>query len=295
MQSYDYSKVFEKIWTSQMINYFGTKEVRHFGDNLIALDLLKKMAYQFDFRSEFMPHFDYIGDGIKDLNQFVEKCDLVEITNHQVSDSVDLWTLPWIWNSVKCGNDPSDPFPEKYLTGHGIQEIFEMWYVFGNAVCHRFNLPKINNKLEDVLLNDDVYKVPISHPAFDILVVNSYGYSQQMSFPEKEQDEYFEKLVRTLNQAGHSTITTKKIFGVPCTQDSKLSLVDIGRLANKCDVVLGCPTSPFLSTLNQVAFNSTKYINMSHTTPNQGTLWFSLGVENIPADHDAIEKILEFI
>lgn len=280
-----------------MTYYFGTPALRHFGDNLVALDLLKRMARKFGFESEYAPHMPYVGEwGFQQLQEFVADEPRVSLAREPHPDAADLWVLPWVHGATLPSEYPM--FPMRYITGQGVQDIFEMWFVYGNEVCKRYGLPSVNESLTDVLFEGEPFIGPINktlpHPV-DIILVNSYGGSEQMWFTPEQQDAYFTEFARYLTDYGFSFITTHKIDGFPCTQDSGMSLVDIGKLAVNCKTVVGVPTAPFLMTLNKAAFHNTKYINMSHHTPVQGSLYFNLGVYNIPAGTVSLDIIRELL
>lgn len=171
-----------------------------------------------------------------------------------------------------------------------------MWCTFGNEVSRSLGLPDIYTDVSQVLFDGEVFTIWTKTPdRFDVIMVNSYGGSQQMYFTNEQQDRYFESLAHYLRGHGKSVITTHRLPELPCTQDFGMSLTEIGRFAVECSSVIGCPTSPFLTTLNEIAFPNTNYINMSHHTPGQGSLFFSMGVHNIPADSVSHNIILELL
>jgi len=238
----------------------------HIGDNLFSLDFLKKLCRaNEEIECEYSSDFSYVGDSIAALNDFIKLEKKIKISNYEHPEANGLWMHGILPHLMRI-----KPLNELHGGIHGFpnkQNIFEMMFESGNYVAETLNLQLPYKTLEDVVFDGDVFEN--NFLGYDVLLVNSYARSSQTHWSEQEQDNYFLNLANLLRLHGIKFITTYKINGFPCTTDKKMNIVDIGRLATKCKVVVGIPTSPFLVSVNELALKKCNvFINIRHQDLN---------------------------
>lgn len=104
--------------------------------------------------------------------------------------------------------------------------------------------------VEDLLFDYPALKAPPYDGGLsNILVVNSPPMSGQWG---GFSNEGFDALIRQLYNAGHFIVTTSPslIEGIACTRDQSMDVTAIGRLSQRCLVIIGCVTGPMWPCLN---------------------------------------------
>lgn len=114
----------------------------------------------------------------------------------------------------------------------------------------------------DLLYDNPKIKDGYDVPSFDVLLINSIPLSNQVDFDQNDYIRFCEKLLKK----NKTVITTNKIEGIPCTLDYNLSVMGIGCLSTKCDIITGIGTGAMQCCLN--VWNKDKkfyYIDRAHT------------------------------
>jgi hypothetical protein len=118
-----------------------------------------------------------------------------------------------------------------------------------------FSYKKLSQKMGITCPYKDEYDILYDHPKikngyetpeFDVLLVNSIPFSNQIEYKETDYLNFVDKVIRK----GKTIITTYKIEGVPCTTDFNLSVMGIGNLATKCKIIAGIGTGAMQCCLN---------------------------------------------
>ncbi len=102
----------------------------------------------------------------------------------------------------------------------------------------------------DLLFDYSALQMPAQDGGVErTLVINSPPASGQWSGFNLDA---FDKLIALLEQAGHNVITTQPslIDDVRCTQADRMDVTAIGRLSQRCRVIIGCVTGPMWPCLN---------------------------------------------
>ena len=117
--------------------------------------------------------------------------------------------------------------------------------------------------VDDLLFDYPAILVDRVSIPFDILLVNSVPLSGQfVGFSEAE----FVRLARDLVLGGYSVVTTKKIPGLPCTLEGKLTVTGIANLSLRCRYLIAVCTGSMWPSFN--VFNNDslrfKFVLNSH-------------------------------
>lgn len=234
------------------------KNDTHQGDNLFQINFCNLVLQR---NKEVTKIVNYM------LPQYIKECDhwvfpeykdiLINLPiddSEECLNAYDSWIdridhrfyTKWVWSGIKV-----KPFDVFYSN-------------FYNKMSDELNL-EVKFKPKDVL-----FRHPLIEPNskkyedYDFLIINSRSMSGQYQYSGYEFDAFITKL----KKKGYKTIMTNYSathFDVPVTWDMKMSTLDIASLSVNCKNVIGIHTTPFLVTVNDIAFPKVnKYIMLQN-------------------------------
>jgi hypothetical protein len=219
----------------------------HLGDNLTALHYLRSLAKG---RPDFLfVHFLRPQDVLQcsELVLDIQNIQLKDITGVDLSGMVDLWK-------------GSEGFYFKYDYPIDFGAAF---LDFFDLVSKKIEIPMPFGRTDDLLFDYPAILVDRMVMPFDVLLVNSVPLSGQFAgFSEAD----FAQLARDLVLGGYSVVTTKKIPGLPCTLEARLTVTGIANLSLKCKYLIAVCTGSMWPSFN--VFNNDslqfKFVLNSH-------------------------------
>lgn len=113
-------------------------------------------------------------------------------------------------------------------------------------LSHKLGVVSPLNTIEDLLFDNPKLQSDDTTVGYDILLINSEPLSNQTNYSKTEYIDF----VNDCKNKNYSVISTSKIDDVPCTMDSGMSIMDIGKLSTKCKSIVGINTGPLITCLN---------------------------------------------
>lgn len=206
----------------------------HLGDCLYSLDYLIKISQYDDFEINFYCRPEYFNE----LKLWLPENSKIALCNifHKPYAAINLWINAY-------GHfDRRDEFGLFYD---------KIYLAFYQELSKNYNLPNIIKTSNDLLIRnqkviENLSKFEFYRHQFDILFINSKGYSHQWRYNEG----HFNYILSNLKNQNYNVITTEPNFYFPSTKDYNLSLLDIGTLSIYCNSIIGVHTAPHIPTMN---------------------------------------------
>jgi hypothetical protein len=223
--TYQFYKVYKLPFRQKCIY---THIIYNIGDNIIHLNYLKKLAK--------------LNQGILFLH-FLKSEYINQISEYIIEDNIRLLPLEIrpIWSINSWKND------KKYWSKHPNKYKFEDFYLeYFDRISKKLGLKNPITNKEDLIIDAErMVSKNKKYQNYDYFIVNSEPKSDQFDYDENELNLLIKKISET-----HSIITTKKIESIPCTQDSNMTLYDIGIQSTKCKKHIMIATGPCWFALN---------------------------------------------
>ncbi len=217
-----------------------THNAYHIGDNLVHLHFLRKVALANPDR-QFVHYADWILLDHKSCWRVTEivadipniKLEPIGYTNPH---SINAWRGDnQFWYDSKIRND--------FVRFHT-----EEWFPY---LADKMDVENPIKCAEDMLFDYPAIAASrlLAHPPFDVLLINSAPCSGQFALFSEWQ---LGILAGDLAEKGLSVISTAPTpcTKVQCTQDTRLSITDIGHLSLHCHTVVMVSTGPSWTTFN---------------------------------------------
>jgi hypothetical protein len=229
----------------------------HLGDNLLHLHFLRRLAAaypQIEFRHTTQPaHHAQLLPLVADLPQITLEADFATLP----AGALNAWRGAGGWFYAQ-------PDPWDFL------QIHLRWF---RHLAAQMGLESPIACARDLLFDYPALQAPPADGGLErVLVVNSPPRSGQW---QGFDHSAFDRLIAQLDAAGHNVVTTSPSLlpHIPCTQAQQMDVTAIGRLSQRCPVILGCVTGPMWPTLNIWASPATLRIHLLDTervelTPN---------------------------
>ncbi len=222
-----------------------THNAYHIGDNLVHLHFLRKVALANPDRQFVHAAQWQCLKQLADIVSDVPNLTLTDFNYLTPSDSIDAWRgANQFWYS--------HPDRLDFVKFH-----VEAWFPL---LADRMNVENPIKCAEDMLFDYPALVAGtnlLDHPPFDILLINSAPCSGQFaSFSEWQLGI----LAGDLAEKGSSVISTAPTpcTKVQCTQDTRLSITDIGHLSLHCHTIVMVSTGPSWTCFNIWNQNSVK-------------------------------------
>jgi hypothetical protein len=205
----------------------------HLGDCIMHTDFLNKMIKIDD---NIKVNF-YIFEKFKDqVEEFIEDHTRIIPLSH--SDAPKNVNRAWM---AQYGQITSIPF-----------DFGQLKLNFYKKLCAELNLKCPYNTIIDLLPDSNLIHENVNDENWDILLINSDGHSGQTNGTPLDCSNFIKKF------KNKKIITTKKIENIPCTLDLNYSVLDIGKLSLKCNVVIGVHTAPWHTSMNKKNYDMNK-------------------------------------
>jgi hypothetical protein len=170
------------------------------------------------------------------------------------------WQNRHVWQKEELEGFDSWSGSEKLETGRrdGVFYLNERYLEFFQKLSYRIGVENPIETLEDTLM-DDPNILASSHPEvsddYDILLINSKGWSKQYTQPQENFDDFISEL-----RGEYKIITTKEVKdkSIPCTLDYGLNLLEIGNISTKVKYVVAVATAPIVPCMNVWSMNTVK-------------------------------------
>jgi hypothetical protein len=214
------------------MRHINFKSELHLGDCIMHTDFLNKMIKINDVKVGF-----YIIEKYKDqVEEFIE--DKTRIIPYNYSDAPSDANRAWM---AQYGHIKQIPFD------FGLLKLN-----FYQTLCQHLNLKCPYNDIIDLLPDSPLISENPNDENWDILLINSDGFSGQTGGMPLLCERFVEKFKHK------KIITTKKIFDVPCTLDLKYSVLDIAKLSLKCKTIIAVHTAPWHLVMNKINYDLNK-------------------------------------
>lgn len=197
----------------------------HLGDNLLHLQLLRRLAQQNpSVTFEHKAHGQYLG-AMQGLITDLPNIQLLELMDEPVGE-IDAWRgANGFWYAHPKRND--------FLAFH--LEHFDF-------LCQRMGLPCPIKSAEDMLFDSPALNPDnLSSANIDVLIINSAPQSNQWS---GYSEEGFLALQRELRKRGLTTINSEQL------RAQGWSIAQVGAFAGKCHWVIGTAHGPLWPSIN---------------------------------------------
>jgi len=230
---------------------------QHYGDCLISLHFLIHLSQKNKIICNFQCNSSYH----KQLQELIPENTNVFLVDCVGENSLDLWGAKLLH---KVQEKYQNNYPLYCENQPQYEDIFRMTYEMWNCFAEDLNLKiPFDNKYE-ILFDESPLSLSVDLE-YDYLIVNSYCLSGQVKYSQVGQDCIFLDIIDNMERNNKTFITTHKLKDYPSTQDTGMSLVQIGQLSKNCKVIIGVPTSPFWISINKWSFqNCDKFINLTH-------------------------------
>ena len=204
----------------------------HLGDNLILLHFLRKMSERYpdvEFRHALNPEY------LRQCNEVVHDLSNIRITS-----------LP----DTRFSSQPIDGWKGAdgfYFEHPKNQEYGAVFVDFFAGMARKMGLQSPIQNTEMLLFDYPALTRDVLAQKYDFLVVNSVPLSGQ--FRDYEETR-FNSLLNRIQENGFSVITTKKVEGVDCTLDFRLSVTGIGNVSLHSHFLLAVVTGSMWPCMN---------------------------------------------
>ena len=226
----------------------------HYGDNLIHLNFLRRLAKQ---------HPDISFVHYCDPNQHAQLLPVIlDLGNIALSggplppDAIDAWI-----NTGASHRNPGGWDGKGRFDNHQHRWDYVAYYLdFFDHLAKQMGLENPVKTPMDMLFDFPALKESrVSNLNFDILVINSRPASGQLRW---YNDPFcMDHLINRLQHKGHKVACTQetRVPDVYCTAKDRLSLVDIGNLSLRTTYIVAVSTGPIWLTHNIWNLDSVKY------------------------------------
>jgi len=212
------------------------KSETHLGDCIMHTDFLNKMIKINDVKINFYIFEEHK----KQVEELIE--DKSKIIPYNLSDAPENAHRAWL---NLYGHIKYIPF-----------DCGQLKLDFFQTLCKDLNLKCPYNNILDLLPDSPLIVENPNDEIWDILLINSDGFSNQT----KNEILNWEELINKFKNK--KIITTKKIKNIPCTLDYKYTVLDIAKLSLKCKIVIGVHTAPWHLVMNRTNYNNNKKLYM---------------------------------
>lgn len=205
----------------------------HLGDCIIHADFLNKLI---KVNEHIHINFYVIETYKNQVDEFIENKDRINTFNR--SEAPATAVRAWM---AQYGHIKSIPFDFGFLKLN-----------FYNRLCQELHIKCPYNNLLDLLPDSSLFYENPKDQNWDILLINSDGHSGQTKDKPLDCTSFIEKFKHK------QIITTKKYKDLPCTMDLNYSVMDIGRLSLKCNLIIGVHTAPWHTVMNRKNYDANK-------------------------------------
>jgi Domain of unknown function (DUF4214) len=213
----------------------------HLGDHLMGLSFF---MYWQTHDPNIIIHYAIPKHFIKEIQEFIYMSNMsqdriyLEVYDNDKSN----YHLFWI-------NSPLIPFRhtahrDHMAFNHFLQEHFHRWIDFLHISIPKSFPPYLFSSSEVYIPRLDY--LPSVYHNVDVLIVNSYGMSNQYTMQPQEWDRLAKGIAL---YSGLKVCTTRKIPGVLSTHDHCLSIYQIGLLSTRIQYMIGLNTSILCASL----------------------------------------------
>ncbi|MGD1084866.1 MAG: hypothetical protein ABSA47_08980 [Verrucomicrobiota bacterium] len=210
----------------------------HFGDNLIHLNFLRRLAgVHPDCRFVHACRVEY-HEQITPILWPLTNVSVVPLKDRD-PHSVDAWKNHGAW-SRRGGYMDKSPLEFDWVEFH---------LQFFADLARRIGLQTPIHSAEDLLFDYPALQRDTQLPGrWDFLVCNSSVFSAQLpGWKDRDWDDVMEWLMNK----GHTVVCTKpSATGAVCTADHHLSVTGVGNVSMRVDGIIGCPSGPMWPTFN---------------------------------------------
>lgn len=202
----------------------------HLGDNLIHLHFLRKLAEKYpelEFQHALNPA--YMGQ-CAEVVQDMPRITLVPLSG-DMPEGRDGW---------KGADGFFFSHPKKF-------QFAELYLDLFGKLSREMGLSTPFQASKDLLFDYPAILTKQTAGSYDVLLVNSMPLSQQFkSYNEND----FITLAGLLRDRGLAVITTQKIDGLPCTQDTQCSVTDIANISLRAKYFIAVCTGAMWPSMN---------------------------------------------
>ena len=229
---------------------FNTHNSTHLGDHIFAIYFINKLKNYIETNNIIIEY--YIDSKMhKEIKDFVNSSN-VKILDYQ--------PIGYQLHNVCFYNTNSFHYYNFYYKFIEPRSKIPFDLLFNNLFkenCKILNIPiQINNFYnEDQSLLIDYQNLDPIYKQVDILIINSIPAGPQYKVNIKEWDE----LVKIL-MSKYKVVTTRKIEGIPCTWDDKLSIKKISAISTKAKIIIAINTGPTTAIFNTFTLEYCKLI-----------------------------------
>jgi hypothetical protein len=205
----------------------------HLGDCIIHADFLNKLI---KVNKNLGVNFYVIETHKNQVDEFIENKDQIKTFNRSEAPSTAV--RAWM---AQYGHIKIIPFD------FGLLKLN-----FYNRLCQELQVKCPYNNIIDLLPDSNLFYENPKDQKWDILLINSDGHSGQTNGLPLDCNLFVERFKHK------QIITTKKYKNIPCTIDLNYSVMDIGRLSLKCDLIIGVHTAPWHTVMNRKNYDANK-------------------------------------